>query len=533
MLLLYNANIYTRSHEKSALVIDNGKFAAIGSNADILNGFPKAQMKFDLQGRTIWPGLTDSHLHLNYLADSLFIVDCETDTLEECLARIQLSANNLPKDSWIIGHGWNQNVWQSGFGNAKILDAVCKGRPAFLTAKSLHAAWVNSHALKLANIHSNTPDPPGGLIQRGHDNHLTGILFENAAMNIVRTIIPKPSRQERLARYQELFKKLFEQGIVNVHDFDGHDCWDTLQELYQSDELPLRVRKSIPLDHLELFISNGMKTNFGDDKLNIGCVKLFADGALGPQTAALKSPYEDSDNRGVLLLTEQEILEIGEIATLNGIALAVHAIGDRTNHIVLNAFEQLREFEQTHHIPHLQHRIEHVQIIDPKDLPRLSELDITASVQPIHAPSDIKITEKYLGDRASNAYAFRTILENNINCIFGSDAPVETSNPFRGLYAAVTRQRLDGSPGEDGWYPDQRLNLDEALEGYTFKPASLTNSKTQLGRIEKNYKADFLILNEDPFSISSQRLAGVKPVATFIDGACVYKSSTLPMDFLE
>ncbi len=318
-----------------------------------------------------------------------------------------------------------------------------------------------------------------------------------------------------------------------MHDFDGLESWNTLQEYQQDDQLSLRIRKSIPLDQLEAFIRNGMYTNWGDDKLNIGCVKLFADGALGPQTAAMERPYEDSNNKGVLLLTEKEIVDIGELATHNGIALAVHAIGDRANNVVLNAFEKIRDFENRHQLPHLHHRVEHVQIIDPKDLPRLAKLNIIASVQPIHAPSDMDISDKYLGSRSKNAYAFRTMLENNINCVFGSDAPVKSFHPFKGIHAAITRQRLDGSPDEDGWHPGQRISLGEALEGYTTKPAKLIQRGSELGRIAKGFKADFMILDKDPFDIKPQQLINFQPSATFIDGVCVFQSLSLPMSFQD
>jgi len=533
MLVLYNASIYAPKQPKAtAIAIDHGRFVALGSDADILSGFSHATFKVDLQGRTILPGLTDSHVHLHHLADSMTNVDCETETREECLERVQQAADQTPIGSWIRGHGWNQNRWVSGYGNTLMLDDVCNGRPAFLTAKSLHAAWVNSQALKLADIHLKTPDPPGGIIQRDDNDQPTGILFENNAMDLVKSIIPKPTRSEVKSRFQSLFSKLWELGIVSVHDFDGLSCWDALQESYQNNRMHLRVRKSIPFKHLETFIQAGLRTDSGDDMLNVGCVKLFADGALGPQTAALKNPYKGTDNYGTLLLTEKEIVEVGEYATGNGIALAVHAIGDQANHIVLNAFEKLRIFEHAHHLPHFHHRIEHVQIIDPRDLPRLSKLDITASVQPIHAPSDMKVTERYLGNRARNVYTFKTLLENNICCIFGSDAPVESVNPFHGIHAAVTRRRMDGSPGINGWHPEQRLSLCEAIEGFTSEPAKLINRGGHLGRIAEGYQADFLILEENPLTCDPQQLFKIRPAATFLDGECVFQSSSLPMNLM-
>jgi len=531
MIIFHNAKIYAPERlTATALAIDFGQVIAQGSDDDILNGFSDSVARINLEGKTLWPGLTDSHFHIQHLAEAATMIDCETETVDECLNRVRQAARNKPKSTWVRGHGWNQNSWDGGFGNAKILDSVSEGHPVFLTAKSLHAAWANSRALELAGIDRHTQDPPDGAIQRDDQGDPTGILFENSATQMVQKIIPQPDISELSSAFSDLFPKLWSVGLIGGHDFDGIDCWKALQNIYQRGNLNFRIRKHIPFDHLDAFIQAGLRTNSGDERLNIGCVKLFADGALGPQTAAMFTPYEGTTDQGILLLTEKAILEIGTHAVSNGIGLSIHAIGDRAIHTVLNAFEKLRVYEQEHNLPHLQHRIEHVQTIASEDIPRLVELDIIASVQPVHAPSDMETADQFLGDRAKNTYMFRSFLQAGANLIFGSDAPVESHNPFYGIHAAVTRRRLNGDPGKEGWHPEQRLTLPEALKGFTSAPYETIGQDFKCGKIKTGYHADFLILTSDPFMLDTHQLGSIRPEATFIDGTCLYQSASSVLD---
>lgn len=531
MEIYHNANIYAPGIKPAeALAVDRERILAIGSDAEILDSFSGADSIVNLDGRTIWPGLTDAHVHLQHLAESRTMVDCETKTLDECLRRVESAARTLPENAWVRGHGWNQNLWKEGFGSAAHLDQVCGGRPAYLTAKSLHAAWANTKALELAGINARTPDPPGGILQRDEQGQPTGILFENEAMALVESVITKPTLNELRAMIKALIPDLHRMGLIGVHDFDGLDCWEVLQSLHQVKALKLRVRKSIPFDHLDTFIETGFRTDHGDDWLNIGNLKLFSDGALGPKTGAMLAPYENSEELGTLLLTESEIVKIGLHAVNHGIALAIHAIGDRANRVVLDAFGKIRRYEEEHHLPHFQHRIEHVQVISPEDLPRLAELGIIASVQPVHAPSDMAMADRYLGLRSRYAYAYRTLKASGATLVFGSDAPVEPVNPFQGLHAAVTRQNLDGAPGDDGWHPEERLSLTEAIEGFSISPARISNRGGHLGRLTPGYLADFILLDRDPFAMEPMELASIKPKATFIAGKCVYQDPALSVD---
>lgn len=531
MIIFHNANIYAPENPTAtAVVIDHGWFLALGSDKEILDAFTRRSRVINMQGRTIWPGLTDAHVHLRLLAESMAMVDCETSTRQECLSRVKLAADQLPADAWVRGHGWNQNLWAEGFGNAQMLDSVCGGRPAYLTAKSLHAAWANTTALRLAGIDIHTPDPPGGVVQRGLDGQPTGILIEAGAMEQIEAVIPQPSLADTIVKIKAVFPELWKSGLVGLHDFDDFSCWIALQSIFQDNTTPIRIRKQIPFTHLDAFISAGLRTGFGDDRLSLGGVKLFSDGALGPQTAAMFEPFENTENSGNLLLEEAELNQIGQHAVAHGISLAVHAIGDRANHVVLDAFEKLRAYEMKHHLPHLPHRIEHVQIIDPADLSRFAQLGIIASVQPVHTPSDMNMADQHLGKRTKNAYAYRSLRAAGAACVFGSDAPVEPFNPFLGLHAAVTRRRLDGSPGPEGWHAEQRLSLEEALNSFTYAPAEICGKGDRMGKISPGFHADFIILEEDPFISDPHALGNLYPLATFVAGECKYQSSSLHID---
>ena len=532
MEVFYNANIYAPDTPgATALVIDNGCFTWLGSDSEILSKHFEDENKINCQGKTIWPGLTDAHVHLQILADSMAIVNCETGTMGACLANVKNAANQFPQGSWVRGHGWNHNQWEEGLGTAAILDAVTQAHPAYLTAKSLHAAWANSRALAIAGIDEHTPDPPSGVIQRDKSGKPTGILLEAGAMRLVESVIPKPTLEEIQANIRSLIPALWGMGLIGVHDFDGIQCWQALQLLHQNGEFPFRIRKNVPFDHLDTFIKSGLQTNDGNDWLNVGCLKLFADGALGPQTAAMKEPYVGGDNTGQLLLSSDEILEIGKKAVNHGIALSIHAIGDRANEVVLNAYARLRAYEEENHLPYYRHRIEHVQIIHPTDIQRLKKLDIIASIQPIHAPSDMQMADKYLGSRSHNAYAYKSILNRGVRIVCGSDAPVEPVNPFFGLHAAVTRRTIKGQPGPEGWHPEQRLPVENALDGFSYQPAVISARGSHLGKIKTGYRADFLILEVDPFQINPHLISKIKPAATFIEGKCFYKDPNLDMEF--
>jgi predicted amidohydrolase YtcJ len=525
MLLIENSHIHTLDPgypEASRILIRDGKIVALDGDIDDADA-SRAKL-YDLNGMCLLPGLTDAHLHLEQYALSLQKVDCETHTRGECLARVAERAGRTAPGNWILGHGWNQNNWEGGFGTAAELDAITSQHPVYLTAKSLHAGWANSLALKLANIDAASPDPPGGRIGRLSNGQPDGILYEGA-MSLVTSSIPPANPESLVEAMRSTQEQLWRYGVTGVHDFDRRSCFVALQTLHSRGQLGLRVLKSIPVEDLPSAIAVGLHTCFGDDLLRIGGVKAFADGALGPRTAAMLQPYEgEPQNRGMLLLDGEEIFEFGRQAVENGLSLAIHAIGDRANHEVLEAFTRLRRLEADLGKPLLRHRIEHVQLIHPQDSKSLAALGVTASMQPIHATSDMSMADRFWGERARYSYAWRTQLEAGARLAFGSDAPVESPNPFWGLHAAVTRRRPDGSPGTEGWYQQEKLTLHEALEAYTAGAAYLAGMENRLGKLKPGYLADLIVLDRDPFNCALEELRETRPVATMVAGEWVFQS---------
>jgi hypothetical protein len=450
MLIIHNAQVYTQDKQTpraTALAIDHSRILAVGEDDQILASYPNQNL-LNASGRTILPGLVDAHLHLADYALGLKKIDCEDCSRDECLERVALRVISAPPGEWILGHGWNQNNWDEGYGTASLLDEIAPNNPVYLTHKSLHCAWVNTPALHLAGITSNTPDPSGGVISRDESGMPDGILFESA-MGLLEQVLPEPSPSQLVDALASAIPQLWRMGLTGVHDFDDMRCYDALQVLKQRDGLKFRVHKGFHPKDLPRLIELKRQHALGDDLLQLGPLKMFSDGALGPHTAAMLEPYEDDpDSCGMLLLDATAVFERGQLAIEHGFNLAIHAIGDLANRQVLDGYTRLRQFE--HSLPdqgrvRLRHRIEHVQVLDPHDFPRFQALDIIASMQPIHATSDMLMADHCWGARSVNAYAWQSLLNHHACLIFGSDAPVESPNPFLGLYAAVTRRRPDGN----------------------------------------------------------------------------------------
>jgi predicted amidohydrolase YtcJ len=537
MKLLYNAHIYTQNKTRpaaSAIIIDRDRIVAVGETNALFNQFPRANGQ-DMGGRFIFPGLTDAHIHLKYYALSLQKINCEVDTKEEFLRRVAERTKNVEPGEWILGHGWNHNTWfpspagrgAGGEGNwpsASELDAIVPNNPVYLTAKSLHAAVVNTAAMKLANITDRTPDPQNGALQRDDQGRITGVLLETA-MELASNVIPEPAENDIVSAIENAQPVLWKMGLTGVHDFDRRDSFIALQKLHADGKLRLRILKNLPVELLNEIHAVGLRGGFGDDMLRIGNIKVFMDGALGPHTAAMFQPYEgEPENRGILNMDGEELFEHGRKAAQTGLGLTVHAIGDRANHEVLSAYEQLRSYERENHLPHKRHRIEHVQVLHPDDVARLGQLNVIASMQPIHAISDMKMADDFWGDRARLSYAWRTQLDHGARLAFGSDAPVDSPNPFWGLHAAVTRRRADGSPSADGWYPEQKLSMAEAWEAYTLGPAYTSCMEDRLGRLAPNHLADLIVLEKNPFTCDPDELLTLQSSATMVGGEWVYQS---------
>ncbi|HWQ47017.1 MAG TPA: amidohydrolase family protein, partial [Longilinea sp.] len=350
----------------------------------------------------------------------------------------------------------------------------------------------------------------------------TGILFESASV-IAKNAIPLPSVDSVIQNLRTAQKQLSRMGITGVHDFDGSLSFSALEYLDGQDELTLRVVKSIPRENLEAALLLGLRSGFGSDRLRVGPLKLFADGALGPHTAAMLEPYEGSDNeRGMLLIDEEEIISIGLKAGRGGIGLAIHAIGDRANHEVLSAYRKLNDLFIQENIAPLSNRLEHAQLLSSSDLQNLSIPNLFFSMQPYHLVSDMDTAQRYWGERCQFAFTWKDIQNRGLPLIFGSDAPVEIPNPFWGIFAAITRQKRDGYPNPQGWYPDQRIALADALNNYTFSPAVAAGWQNQTGKLAPGYHADLIALPCDPFNTDPSKIYDLLPDRTMFAGNWIW-----------
>lgn len=529
--LLYNANLaFSAGEGHDAILISDGKIVAIGSHFLLTSLSEPGTEQIDLQSKTILPGFTDFHLHLQHLSDRLDAVDCQADSRTEVLRRVKERAEASSPGEWIIGYGWNQNDWDPAeYGTAAQLDAVSPNNPVLLHAVSLHAAWANSLALKSAGITADSPDPHRGKILRNDTGQPNGILLEYA-VPMVEARIPQPTTEEIARRILLAQTHLHSLGITGIHDFDRFPAAEALLHLVEQDLLRLRISQNLPAEQLDRALEEGWRKKLDRPPyLQPGWIKLFADGALGPLSAAMLEPYENSTESGMLLLSAQEMAETGIKAAQDRWPLDIHAIGDRAVHEVLNGFELLRQYETENKLPHLPHRIEHLQLIHPDDFERLKKLNLIASVQPAQATTDIDIAEQHWGARCEYAYAYQNLLDLGLPVRFGSDAPVESANPFEGLFAATTRQRFElsetGSPQTinpvKAWYPRQCLTLEDAVKAFTVPLSSYPN-RTSLMPLSPGNPADLILLEEDPYQLQLYELHQLLPLMTMVSGEIVY-----------
>jgi predicted amidohydrolase YtcJ len=527
--ILYNGNIRTlddRQPRTTALAIQQGRVLALGSDEELLPLADANTIRENLSGQTVIPGLTDAHIHWELTARALHQVNVfEVPDKHVATQRVAERVASTPKSQWITGHGWFQDIWpDKAFPTAADLDRVAPDHPVYLTAKSAHAGWANSAALRLSAITASTSDPEGGQIVRDAHGQPTGVLFESA-MQLVAARIPPPTSDELADQMLGLQKLAHASGLTGIHDFDQPTCMRALQVLRERGQLGIRVLKNINKQWLPAALDVGLRRGFGDEWIRIGGLKIFADGALGPRTAAMIEPYEgEPENYGIVVTDKEEMVDLVSRASAAGLPSTIHAIGDRAVHDVLDVYELVRQQEagRGEQPSSRRHRIEHVQIIHPDDIPRLEQLQIIASMQPIHATSDMLAADRYWGKRAQWSYNPRVQLDQGVVVAFGSDAPVEPFEPFKSIHAAVTRQRPDGSPGPDGWYPAARLTVDEALRGYTLGPAYTAGMEHQLGKLAPGYLADLVVLDRDLYTIHPAELLHVEVVATMVGGAWRY-----------
>jgi predicted amidohydrolase YtcJ len=507
----------------SVLVFDDssGKVLARG-DASISAQFPQAA-KLNGNGKTLLPGLIDGHGHVLGLGQNLAQAELRGSSSEQdAVARVAAFAAANKDAPWIVGRGWNQVLWPSKqFPTAASLDEAINDKPVYLERVDAHAGWANSKALALAGISKDTIDPPGGEIVRDNKGNPTGVLIDNA-MLLVEQHIPTPDNAAKVRALNAAFKHLLALGITSVHDA-GVDT-DTLklyQQLAAEQKLPMRLYPMLSARDPQLpeWLNAGIIDD-ASDYLDIRSVKIYGDGALGSRGAALIEPYSDQPaQKGLLVTQPDQLTQIMQLTINAGFQTNVHAIGDLANRLVLDRFEQLVPEDKR---ASSRHRIEHAQIVSPKDIPRFAKLHVLPAMQAVHATSDKNMAGDRLGvARLRGAYAWRSFIDQGSIIVGGSDFPVELANAFHGIHASVTRQSHDNQPA-GGWLPEQKLSLTEALRSFTVDAAYGAFQETMMGTLAPGSWADFILVDRDIYNIPAEQLWQVEVEQTYVNGKQVF-----------
>jgi predicted amidohydrolase YtcJ len=503
---------------------DNGRVIAVGSAADVAARAPRAR-HIDMQGKTVLPGLIDAHGHVFGLGDMLTQLDLSaTASLAGALKAAGAYARANPNQPWLRGRGWNQEIWKLGrFPTAAELDGAVSDRPVWLERVDGHAGWANSRALQLAGITGTTPDPAGGKIMRDANGNATGVLVD-AAQELVTRVLPRQGEAEARIALDRSLAELARVGLTSVHDAGVGIGTDRLYRDYADNgKLTARVYAMIggtEKDFDQLAAHGPLKT-YANDMYALRAVKLYSDGALGSRGAALIAPYSDEPkSHGLLFRSDAEIRAMMEKAMKKGFQVNVHAIGDAGNRQILDGYQQLIKQTAT---SGLRHRMEHAQVVTLADIARFKDIGIIPSMQPTHATSDMNMAEQRVGaDRIKGAYAWRTFLKQGSRIACGSDFPVESPNPFFGIHAAVTRQDAQGRPAA-GWHADQAMTLQEAFRCFTLDAAYAAHQENTLGSLEKGKWADFIVIDQDLFSVPAKDIHKTGVLQTWVAGRQVYQ----------
>jgi predicted amidohydrolase YtcJ len=528
-LIVTNGDVHTMDPARPrarALAAVGETIVAVGSDEEIRPLGGLATEVIDLGGRTVVPGLIDAHVHLLSLGQALGRLDFERcRTLEQALDVVRRAHREQP-EGWLLGRGFHPNRW-ARWPTRQDLDAVVGDRRCAFSSHDGHSLWASSGALRAAGLSASTGTPAGGEIFREPDGHPTGVLQETA-IPLVESALGQPTAADLDAALTRAVRHCNERGLVGVHTVESADSFAGVQRLRGRGQLSLRVQAHLWRDGLDHALALGLRTGLGDDWLRVGGLKLFADGALGSRTALMLEPYEgEPGNRGLTVLTRAELLEHAEWTVRAGIALTVHAIGDEANRYVLDAIAHAREVAGKLGAaagPALRHRIEHAQIVHKDDYPRFGRLGVVASMQPTHATTDIEYADRYWGARSAHAYAWRTMLEHGAALAFGSDAPVESVDPLPGIHAAVTRRRAGGTP-RGGWYPEQRLTVEEAVRAFTLGAAYAAGEEARKGSLTPGKVADLTVLSRDVFTIPPAEILETRVVRTIVGGRSVYEAA--------
>lgn len=528
-LAILNGAIWTVNPAQpwaEGVAVKGEKILEVSSSKEIKKMIGRKTQVIDLKGDLVLPGFVDSHTHFLDGGFSLLSIRLrDVKNREEFVARIRDKAREIGKGEWILSGDWDHlSFHPPDLPRKEWIDAVTLHNPVCVNRYDGHMVLVNNLALKIAGITKETPVPAGGEILKDPEKgEPTGIL-KDAAMNLVRRHIPEPSFKERLKAAEVALRKASEVGVTSIHDMANAENFEVYQELLKANKLTARLYVYIPITEVELYARLKLKTPFGNNFLRIGGLKGFVDGSLGSSTALFFEPYTDDPERKGLLhshmfpegIMEQRIMQ----ADKAGLQVAIHAIGDKANNILLDIFERvIAQNEERDR----RWRIEHTQHLLPEDIERIANFGIIASVQPYHALDDGRWAEKKIGrKRCQNIYAFKSLLEKGVILTCGSDWTVAPLSPLSGIYAAVTRQTLDGKHPE-GWFPEQKISLEEAIRGYTLNGAYAEFSEHLKGSIEKGKLADLVVLNRNIFKISPEEIQKTEVKMTIFNGKVIYK----------
>ena len=522
-LLVHNARIWTGDRANpsaSVMVISGDRILAVGGQELKQRYIRGARNVMDAEQRFITPGFIDAHVHFlsgSYSLSSVSLRDAATP--EEFARRIREKAASLPKGSWILEGNWDHTLWGGELPEASWIDASTPDHPVCVARLDGHMVLANTMAMGLAGITAKTEDVEGGTIVRDGNGNPTGIFKDNAASLIYR-VIPEKTPAEDDAAFMEGMRFVASKGVTSVHNMDLEGPEIIEKYLRVKDEHIIRFYVGVDLSQWKA-LDNYIRANgTGDEWLRIGFVKAMLDGSLGSHTAAFFEPYTDQPgNRGLYLLTKEALQEQSLQADAAGLQLAIHAIGDRAIHDLLDVYEQVIRQNGPRD---RRLRIEHAQHISPTDFIRFKELHVIASMQPYHAIDDGRWVDGVIGrERSKTTYAFRSLLDAGVTLAFGSDWSVAPPTPLEGIYAAVTRRTLDGN-NEAGWIPEEKITVEEALKAYTMDAACASFEEEIKGSLAAGKLADFAILDQNLLEIDPAQIKDVKVLRTYVGGNQVY-----------
>ena len=532
-LIVTNARVYTADDARplvEAFAVRDGRVVFVGSQreAGLLKG--TSTRVLDAQGRTIIPGMVDGHAHFAGLAQKLLAVDLVgARSLDEVVARVAEKAKTLPAGTWITGRGWDQNAWEdTRFPHHAALSAAIPNHPVILTRVDGHAGYVNAAAMQRAGLTRATKDPAGGTILKDAQGNPTGVLIDRA-QGIVSSKVPELTREEMRSALKDAIGQMHAVGLVGMHDAGATKAnIDLFEDMAQKQELNLRLYVMIGDDSTALrhYVAQGPRSGLYNGQVWVRAVKLYADGAMGSRGAALLEPYsDDPNNTGLLLSAPSHIQQVAEDGLRAGFQINTHAIGDRGNRVVLDAYERA-----IGKVPRVDHRfrVEHAQILHYDDIPRFAQLGVIPSMQASHQTSDMYWIGKRLGPtRLYGAYAWQSLLQTGVIIPNGSDFPVEAVNPLISFHASIARQDGRDWPA-GGWYPEQRMSREDALRSMTLWPAYSGFQEKELGSITAGKYADFVMLDQDIMRVPAELVLKTKVLATYVGGKPVYEAVPKP-----